>query len=75
MYVQLGHCMQIDLILMAALSQQVVLIPIIAKADTMTEEETVKYRQEVLERCLNPNSFITSTACGTKQELKMNCFK
>jgi septin family protein len=58
---------------MAVLSQQVVLIPVIAKADTMTVEETAKYRAEVLERCLNPNGFITRTS-SSMPELKMNFF-
>lgn len=44
----LAHLLsQVDLILMSALSQHVALIPVIAKADTMTQEETKRYRQVI----------------------------
>lgn len=58
---------------MAALSQQVSLIPVIAKADTMTVEEMAMYRQEVLERCLDPNSVVNR--CNGVSKLKMNLFR
>eukprot|EP00775_Hariotina_reticulata_P002620 gene2620-2921_t len=65
----------VDIIFMSALSQQVVLIPVVAKADTMTVEETARYRQDILQRCLDPNSHITSFGGqGSMPDLKMNIF-
>lgn len=59
--------------MMSAISQLAIVIPIITKADTMTAEETKKYRQEVLERCLNPNLYVTRTRA--LPELKMDFFR
>jgi septin family protein len=38
---------KVDLVLMSVLSQLVTVIPVIAKADTMTESELAMYRKEV----------------------------
>ena len=46
---------------MSALSKLVVLIPVIAKADSMTADETNAYREEVLQRYLNPGTYIQRT--------------
>lgn len=62
------------MILMSAFSQLAIVIPIIAKADTMTEDETVRYRQEVLQQCLNPISCLGRTD-DDLPELKMDIFR
>jgi septin family protein len=49
---------KIDLILMAAVSQLVTVIPIIAKADTMTERELSSYRKEVMKMLNNPSDYV-----------------
>lgn len=43
---------KVDLVLMSALSQLVTVIPVIAKADTMTAAELITFRKEVRGRWL-----------------------
>ncbi|KAF8067209.1 glpF [Scenedesmus sp. PABB004] len=49
---------KIDLILMAAISQLVTVVPVIGKADAMTERELVTYRGEVLRMLSAPNKYV-----------------
>ncbi|KAF6251735.1 Septin-domain-containing protein [Scenedesmus sp. NREL 46B-D3] len=48
---------KIDLVLMAAVSQLVPIIPVIAKADCMTESELAQYRLEVQSMLQAPNKY------------------
>jgi septin family protein len=48
---------KIDLVLMAAVSQLVPIIPVIAKADCMTDRELAHYRMEVQSMLQAPNKF------------------
>ncbi|KAF6251737.1 Septin-domain-containing protein [Scenedesmus sp. NREL 46B-D3] len=51
---------KIDLILMAAISQLVTIIPVIGKSDAMTEAELTAYRAEVLQMLAQPNKFVAA---------------
>lgn len=66
--------LQIDLILMSAMSQLATVIPVIAKADTMTQEETISYRQEVIDQCAKPNDYVGRSGDNMPQ-LKMDFFE
>eukprot|EP00879_Flechtneria_rotunda_P004846 GHRR01005119.1.p1 GENE.GHRR01005119.1~~GHRR01005119.1.p1 ORF type:complete len:330 (+),score=119.43 GHRR01005119.1:1209-2198(+) len=46
---------KVDVIIMCALSQLVTVIPVIAKADTMTETELMTYRQQVCATLQDPS--------------------
>ncbi|WIA12746.1 hypothetical protein OEZ85_006381 [Tetradesmus obliquus] len=48
---------KIDLVLMAAVSQLVPIIPVIAKADCMTDRELATYRNEVQGMLQSPNKY------------------
>jgi septin family protein len=48
---------KIDLVLMAAVSQLVPIIPVIAKADCMTDRELAQYRMEVQSMLQAPNKY------------------
>lgn len=49
---------KVDLILMSAVSQIVPIIPVISKADTMTDQELAAYRTEINSMLANPNKFV-----------------
>eukprot|EP00878_Enallax_costatus_P014348 GHUV01015008.1.p1 GENE.GHUV01015008.1~~GHUV01015008.1.p1 ORF type:complete len:461 (+),score=142.02 GHUV01015008.1:140-1522(+) len=51
---------KVDLIIMSALSQLVTVIPVIAKADTMTEKELEQYRKEVRTMLSAPSKYAPS---------------
>lgn len=51
---------KVDLIIMSALSQLVTVIPVIAKADTMTEKELHQYRTEVRTMLSSPSKYAPS---------------
>lgn len=51
-----------DLVLMSALSKLVAVVPVVAKADTMTTEEAGTYRDELLMRLADPNNFIPQSS-------------
>ncbi|KAF6263399.1 Septin-domain-containing protein [Scenedesmus sp. NREL 46B-D3] len=51
---------KVDLIMMSALSQLVTVIPVVAKADTMTDDELVTFRQEIRTRLAAPFKYVHS---------------
>ncbi|WIA23027.1 hypothetical protein OEZ86_009942 [Tetradesmus obliquus] len=51
---------KVDLIMMSALSQLVTVIPVVAKADTMTDEELATFRQEIRTRLAAPFKYVHS---------------
>lgn len=53
-----GCLLQLDVVMMAALSQLVPLIPVVGKADTMTPQEASKYREELVQALSDPNTFV-----------------
>lgn len=63
---------KIDLILMAAVSQLVTIVPIISKADTMTEAELNTYRNEVTSMLQQPGKFV---GARNLPPLEVNLFK
>lgn len=45
--------------LMSTISRLVSVIPIIAKADTLTDDEVTEYRQQILKCCSKPKAYIS----------------
>jgi hypothetical protein len=62
---------KIDLILMAAISQLVTIIPVIGKSDSMTESELAAYRAEVLQMLGTPNKYVSAR---NLQQLEVSLF-
>ena len=54
----------IDLKFMSAIAARVALIPVIAKADSMTAEETVAFRREIMAECEKHKIPCVGWLCG-----------
>lgn len=70
----LGTALQLDIILMAALSQLVPLIPVVGKADTMTQQEALKFRDELVAALQDADGFV-GRGDSSMRPLQVNLFQ
>eukprot|EP00878_Enallax_costatus_P024696 GHUV01026375.1.p1 GENE.GHUV01026375.1~~GHUV01026375.1.p1 ORF type:complete len:446 (+),score=151.46 GHUV01026375.1:39-1376(+) len=65
---------KLDIIMMAALSQLVPLIPVVGKADTMTQQEALKYRDELVAALQDADGFV-GRGDSSMRPLEVNLFQ